>query len=249
VERSDSVESAGAGLAVAPNGLRALDAIGLGDAVREHAVPQAMGIRRPEGRWLVRARNETMLSDRFGDPIILLPRARLVEALLARLPDGVPQLSGACTATRRHPPSRVAARAPGTASWRNWRACSGGCHEPIPSLLAGAKAGAVLRHDVAELAGPLSSFHRGRVALLGDAAHPMTPNLGQGACQALEDAVVLTWLVSCDRRVQRAGGPGPGGNRARRPASAEAGRRQATTPGTPATPQPSTPSAWATPRG
>ena len=31
----------------------------------------------------------------------------------------------------------------------------------------------------------------GRVTLLGDAAHPMTPNLGQGACQAIEDAVVL----------------------------------------------------------
>ena len=27
--------------------------------------------------------------------------------------------------------------------------------------------------------------------LLGDAAHPMTPNLGQGACQAIEDAAVL----------------------------------------------------------
>ena len=31
----------------------------------------------------------------------------------------------------------------------------------------------------------------GKVTLLGDAAHPMTPNLGQGACQAIEDAVVL----------------------------------------------------------
>jgi len=37
----------------------------------------------------------------------------------------------------------------------------------------------------------LSAWGTGRVTLLGDAAHPMTPNLGQGACQAIEDAVVL----------------------------------------------------------
>ena len=37
-----------------------------------------------------------------------------------------------------------------------------------------------------------------RVALLGDAAHAMTPDLGQGACQALEDAVVLTACAAAD---------------------------------------------------
>jgi 2-polyprenyl-6-methoxyphenol hydroxylase-like FAD-dependent oxidoreductase len=72
----------------------------------------------------------------------------------------------------------------------------GAWHEPIPELLATAGPQDVLRHDVAELAAPLPSFHRGRVALLGDAAHPMTPNLGQGACQALEDAVVLSRLAA-----------------------------------------------------
>jgi 2-polyprenyl-6-methoxyphenol hydroxylase-like FAD-dependent oxidoreductase len=38
---------------------------------------------------------------------------------------------------------------------------------------------------------PLESWTEGRVALLGDAAHAMTPFTGQGACQAIEDAVVL----------------------------------------------------------
>ena len=32
---------------------------------------------------------------------------------------------------------------------------------------------------------------RGRVTMLGDAAHPMTPYLGQGACMAIEDGMVL----------------------------------------------------------
>lgn len=43
-------------------------------------------------------------------------------------------------------------------------------------------------HDV----GPLDRFVRGRVALLGDAAHATCPDLGQGGCQAMEDGLVLT---------------------------------------------------------
>ena len=46
-----------------------------------------------------------------------------------------------------------------------------------------------LHHDLEELEAPL--WGRGRVVLLGDAAHAMTPNQGQGAAMAIEDAVGL----------------------------------------------------------
>jgi 2-polyprenyl-6-methoxyphenol hydroxylase-like FAD-dependent oxidoreductase len=43
---------------------------------------------------------------------------------------------------------------------------------------------------------PRGRWGRGRVTLLGDAAHPTTPFLGQGACMALEDAVVLARCIA-----------------------------------------------------
>jgi 2-polyprenyl-6-methoxyphenol hydroxylase-like FAD-dependent oxidoreductase len=67
-------------------------------------------------------------------------------------------------------------------------------HAPIGALLAPLTRDNVLRNDIEELP-PLPAMHAGRTALLGDAAHAMTPDLGQGACQAIEDAVVLAALV------------------------------------------------------
>ena len=62
--------------------------------------------------------------------------------------------------------------------------------EPIPTLIEGTPASDILRHDTFDRP-PLKRWVNGRVALLGDAAHPMQPNLGQGACQAIEDALFL----------------------------------------------------------
>ncbi|MFB6838660.1 FAD-dependent monooxygenase [Streptomyces sp. NPDC056361] len=67
----------------------------------------------------------------------------------------------------------------------------GDWHHPVPEILAGVDPDRILRHDVHHLPDPLPAFHRGRVALLGDAAHAMMPSLGQGGNQAVEDAVVL----------------------------------------------------------
>ncbi|MFG3344294.1 FAD-dependent oxidoreductase [Streptomyces sp. NPDC048018] len=74
----------------------------------------------------------------------------------------------------------------------------GAWHDPIPALLdrvGRLPAADVLRHDLYELAAPLPRLHHGRIAWLGDAAHAMAPNLGQGGCQAVEDAVVLAHLL------------------------------------------------------
>ncbi|WP_433154887.1 FAD-dependent monooxygenase [Actinomadura nitritigenes] len=283
-ERAASLEPVGSGLAIGPNALRALDTIGAGDPVRVlNAFQGEGGVRRADGRWLSRTSIQTA-ADRYGDPLVVILRAALVDLLAARLPDGALRLNSTAdlasagdattpatvttstdsggvageetadlvvAADGIHSPTR-ATLFPGRSPIRYtgltaWRAVTrapaggftpaeawgrgtvfginpltgdraylyatapapegahapggderaellrlfGGWYDPVPALLEGVDPDAVLRNDVYHMPRPLPAFHRGRTALLGDAAHPMTPNLGQGACQAIEDAVVL----------------------------------------------------------
>ncbi|WP_284042529.1 FAD-dependent monooxygenase [Actinoplanes sp. M2I2] len=68
-------------------------------------------------------------------------------------------------------------------------------HAPIAEVLEATDPAAIVRTDIHDLARPLPTFVRGTTVLLGDAAHAMTPDLGQGANLALEDAATLTDLL------------------------------------------------------
>ncbi len=72
-----------------------------------------------------------------------------------------------------------------------------GWYEPIEAVIAATGESAILRHDIYDRK-PLKTWCSGRVALLGDAAHPMLPNLGQGAAQGMEDAIVLARCLAQD---------------------------------------------------
>ncbi len=66
--------------------------------------------------------------------------------------------------------------------------------EPLPTILASTDAGQVLRNDLYDRA-TAPRWARGPVVIVGDAAHPMRPHLGQGGCQGIEDAAILAELV------------------------------------------------------
>ncbi|MEV4566144.1 FAD-dependent monooxygenase [Nonomuraea sp. NPDC049419] len=76
-------------------------------------------------------------------------------------------------------------------------------HEPIPALIEATPEQAVIHVDIRDLA-PLPTYVRGRVALLGDAAHAMSPDRGQGAGQSLEDAVVLAAALAGEPAIEAA---------------------------------------------
>jgi 2-polyprenyl-6-methoxyphenol hydroxylase-like FAD-dependent oxidoreductase len=70
--------------------------------------------------------------------------------------------------------------------------------DPIPAIIDATPEAALIRNDIHDRR-PARTWSRGRVVLVGDAIHPMTPDLAQGACQAIVDATTLASCLAASR--------------------------------------------------
>ncbi len=78
-----------------------------------------------------------------------------------------------------------------------------GYHSPVAEIIRNTPEHSVFWNNLNDLK-PIAQFAFGNVLLLGDAAHATTPNLGQGACMAIEDAAVLSSTVKTELSIEKA---------------------------------------------
>ena len=272
--------TAGTGISIWPNALAALDAIGVGAAVRAAGGSVTAGaIRWRDGAWLRRPTPRRMTAA-LGEPLVVVRRSALTDILRAALPadavhlgatvtalatdstagvtladgtaleaDGVIGADGVGSVVARALNGALPSRYVGYTAWRGvadhrldpdlagetlgpgvqvghvplgqdhtyWFATQrapegdrapggeqshllaalGDWADPVPSLIAATPAAQLIRNDLFDRAQP-RHWSRGQVVLVGDAAHPMRPHLGQGGCQGIEDAAVLARCVALE---------------------------------------------------
>lgn len=266
--------ASGAGISLWPNGLAALDAIGLGDRVRGASAPVGAATLRWCDGALLRNLPAQTLSEALGESPVVIRRGVLHAILTGALPPDTVRYGAAAIGSRMRGDgsmtvtdssgdrlqadlvvaadgtrSRLARtfnagldhRYTGYTAWRGiaerpldpvwagevfgrrtqfglaplpdgrtyWfateRVAEGTAHpdelarvrlladgwpEPIGAVLAATDPDSVTRTDLFDRR-MARRWYDTRTVLIGDAAHPMRPHLGQGGCQALEDAATL----------------------------------------------------------
>lgn len=157
---------------------------GIGSRLRGHLFPSHPGLRRT-GRMDLRG----MLPRPAGLDTDLLA-CQLVDrrsgAMFGLFPVGEHRLYWFTdSALHGPPPGADEARRQMLSLMADW-------HPLVTELIEATSSTDIYVDSITCLAEPLSSYTAGRIALLGDAAHAMPPDLGQGAGQAFEDAAALT---------------------------------------------------------
>jgi 2-polyprenyl-6-methoxyphenol hydroxylase-like FAD-dependent oxidoreductase len=76
---------------------------------------------------------------------------------------------------------------------------------PVPELIRATPASALIRNVTCDRR-PSRKWGEGPITLLGDAIHPITPNLGQGGCLAIEDAAILARCLNKYASADKQGG-------------------------------------------
>src|SRR5882724_3397032 len=246
-EAAAELREIGAGVALHPNAMKVLRAIGVEDGVRTVAGRSQWQVMRnwKTGRVIGRTSRQQQAAS-FGIPGATVHRADLLDVLAGALPAGLVTLGKRCTEVRPDGDVAVARFADGSEIEADIIVGADGIHSPVRASWLGPHGTIVLyplrgeelinvvchyddagyRHEswIAECSreevlerytgwhesllrlfaaagtwykwalydrDPIPRWTRGRVTVLGDAAHPMLPYLGQGACQAIEDGAVL----------------------------------------------------------
>jgi 2-polyprenyl-6-methoxyphenol hydroxylase-like FAD-dependent oxidoreductase len=78
-----------------------------------------------------------------------------------------------------------------------------GWPDPFPEIIGATAPDSLLENDILDLE-PLDAWGSGRITFAGDSIHGMTPNLGQGAALALEDAVVQARCIRSGDSIEHA---------------------------------------------
>jgi len=274
-EAAPSFKPVGAGLALAPNAIKALKALGVEDKVTANAeIPSKTYIKTHTGEVIAETNNKEVF-DRYGAQGITIHRAELNDILLSQLDaskviagkrvkgfyqdknkvtvtfedgssdtaDMLIAADGIHSVVRRSFLPQSKERYSGQTCWRGitrinekieyfseswgpdsrfgivplkdgsvyWFAVANapqndpamkaltkkelvkmfeGFHDPVAKLIESTGESSIHHNDLIDLE-PIRQYAFGNIVLVGDAAHATTPNLGQGACMAIEDAVVL----------------------------------------------------------
>ncbi|MEV0195911.1 FAD-dependent monooxygenase [Nonomuraea sp. NPDC050691] len=157
---------------------------GIGSKLRQQLIPGHGGLRRT-GRMDLRGmlpRPPGLVTDLLASQLV----DRRSGAMFGLFPVGEHRLYWFTDSVLRGmPPGADEARRQMLSLMADW-------HPLVTALIEATPPADIYVDPIARLAEPLPSFAAGRIAFLGDAAHAMPPDLGQGASQAFEDAAALT---------------------------------------------------------